>query len=388
MLLLAPYYKIDCVYITEDDIDDAPEIQNLNFSSTTSTPSKVQNSNLPSTSTRPVSDNIRADNKEENTLLTKAKWKISIRKKRRNAGQEYISLSGKVVPSKGFVNSPCSCKQNCNDKMGADQRRSIFDSFWKLSDYSCQNVFRGLVKANKVKRKRVRDGSHPVKQTSFEYNLRVDNTTIKVCKKFFAETLVISAGRLYRCLSKDEIFSVTDSRGMNPKKKIDDSQVIEHINSFPAYQSHYTRKDNPKRKYLNENLKISKMYEMYTEKCIAEGTEPLKRKFYYNVFHTKFNLSFKPPSKDTCTRCDELEMKIKVEQDGDKKNSLINEKQRHLSKANMARASLKQDQESASDSVYVATFDLQKALPFPKLTESIAYYKKNIYVLQFGHSFF
>ncbi|KAF2891784.1 hypothetical protein ILUMI_14389 [Ignelater luminosus] len=88
-----------------------------------------------------------------------------------------------------------------------------------------------------------------------------------------------------------------------------------------------------------------------------------------------FNLSFKPPSKDKCTRCDELEMKIKVEQDEDKKDSLINEKQRHLSKADMACASLKRDQESATDSVYVATFDQQKVLPFPKLTVSIAYWQ-------------
>lgn len=63
-----------------------------------------------------------------------------------------------------------------------------------------------------------------------------------------------------------------------------------------------------------------------------------------------------------------------------KKRILTQEKALHQAKAEKARSSLKNDQQIASDLVYVATFDLQKALPFPKLTTSIAYYKKNLYV--------
>lgn len=60
----------------------------------------------------------------------------------------------------------------------------------------------------------------------------------------------------------------------------------------------------------------------------------------------------------------------------------------HLCKAEAAREALKADRESASEDKNVSTFDLQKALPFPKLSTSVAYYKRNLYVYNFGiHSF-
>lgn len=58
----------------------------------------------------------------------------------------------------------------------------------------------------------------------------------------------------------------------------------------------------------------------------------------------------------------------------------------HLRKAETARNSLRQDTEkSKKDSTYyVMTFDLEKALPFPILTTSVAYYKRNMYVYNLG----
>lgn len=63
----------------------------------------------------------------------------------------------------------------------------------------------------------------------------------------------------------------------------------------------------------------------------------------------------------------------------------------HLKLAESARNALKQDQErvSSNPSHYFGfSFDLQKALPFPKLTTSVAYYKCNMYILNLGiHNF-
>jgi len=42
------------------------------------------------------------------------------------------------------------------------------------------------------------------------------------------------------------------------------TKVIEHINSFPSYESHYTRKSNDK-KYLSTNLNLQKIYELYKQ---------------------------------------------------------------------------------------------------------------------------
>lgn len=131
------------------------------------------------------------------------------------------------------------------------------------------------------------------------------------------------------------------------------------------------------------------MYDLYVEKCQSEGKQALKQKFYYHVFSTKFNLHFKVPAKDTCSRCDELQLKIVAEtNDPERRGKFELEKKLHLAKALQARQSLKNDKAAASDACYVATFDLQKALPYPKLTTSIAYYKRNMYVYNFGiHSF-
>lgn len=77
-----------------------------------------------------------------------------------------------------------------------------------------------------------------------------------------------------------------------------------------------------------------------------------------------------------------------MEKEEDKRKELETRKELHLRKAQKARDSLNNDKQIASDKIYVATFDLQKALPFPKLSTSIAYYKKNLYVYNLGvHAF-
>lgn len=69
-----------------------------------------------------------------------------------------------------------------------------------------------------------------------------------------------------------------NSRGKNvPTNKIyDDSNVILHIKYFPAYQSHYSRKDSAQRRYLDFKLNIGKMYSLYVQKCSKKATLPVK----------------------------------------------------------------------------------------------------------------
>jgi len=90
-------------------------------------------------------------------------------------------------------------------------------------------------------------------------------------------------------------------------------------------------------------------------------------------------------------KCDLLNIKIKASNDDEEKNKLTEEHDVHLRLAESARNSLKQDQEQVSrnsDYYFAFSFDLQKALPYPKLTTSVAYYKRNMYVLNLGiHNF-
>lgn len=100
---------------------------------------------------------------------------------------------------------------------------------------------------------------------------------------------------------------------------------------------------------------------------------------YYHVFSTHFNLHFKAPLKDTCQVCDGLKNRLLVV-DEDERRVVEIEKELHLRKAQKARETLKEDQIICSDDFYVFTIGLQKALAFPKLLTSVAYYKRNLYV--------
>ena len=51
-------------------------------------------------------------------------------------------------------------------------------------------------------------------------------------------------------------------------------KVIEHIAKFPVVQSHYSREQNPKRKYLPEN----RMWLMYLAEKEPEQVELIKAK--------------------------------------------------------------------------------------------------------------
>ncbi|KAJ4427124.1 hypothetical protein ANN_24740 [Periplaneta americana] len=56
----------------------------------------------------------------------------------------------------------------------------------------------------------------------------------------------------------------------------------------------------------------------------------------------------------------------------------------HLRKAERAREYMKRDSSNPNTEMYVISMDIQKALPFPILTVSDAYYKRNLYVYNFG----
>lgn len=129
------------------------------------------------------------------------------------------------------------------------------------------------------------------------------------------------------CKNKSlNIFGIVnlDIRGKKiSQNKISDdrlSKVMDHINYFPSYESHYTKKLNDKR-YLLSNLNLQKMYEMYKENL----DEPVSRIIYEREFH-KLKLAYKKPSVDTCHKCDVLQMQIKVAEESKDEENLLTSK--------------------------------------------------------------
>ncbi|CAG9840815.1 unnamed protein product [Diabrotica balteata] len=314
----------------------------------------------------------------------------NVRKEKRNCGEQYVSTSNKVVKAKEFHNRECTCKGKCIQKISQEERKAIFTNFWNIANFSAQNAFLvGIVKLSKPATHRPRNGTRQKKAVSYTYVLNTPKESHKVCKMYFLETFAISNGRLMRALKKGEIsFPGEDLRGKHaPSNKTPEGNiqlVRDHINSFPSYESHYTRAHNPNRKFLDPELNVRTMYTLYKEKCVED---PVSESLYRQIFHRDFNLHFHVPLKDTCVKCDKYKNQVTQEKDENTKKVLQSQHELHLRRSEKARAALKDAKITSireKGRVCAFTFDLEKALPFPTLTCSVAYYKRNMYVYNLG----
>ena len=202
----------------------------------------------------------------------------------------------------------------------------MFENFWKMGNYIRQNA--SSFYQIEVQQRRSRNQTRAGKKYTHLYQLQKANETVRVCKQFFLGTFSVSDGRVCRVLKKveEDKSPGKDLRGKQQNaRKILDSQieeVKEHITSFRAFESCYTRKDNPQRKYFSPTLDARKMYSLYKIYCEQKQSSPVKEHTYRYIFNTSFNLHFHTPRKDTCKNCDLYKSKISVEEDPQKKLEL------------------------------------------------------------------
>ena len=138
---------------------------------------------------------------------------------------------------------------------------------------------------------------------------------MRVCKKAFLRIHGISNGRLDRALRaqiKNGGSPHNDQRGRHPPanktSEADMALIKEHIQSFPQYQSHYSRASNQHRKYLSPQLTISKMYVLYkVSGCIGMSSTKASvshlDRVNINTSHTHFHIFDVTHTHihDTCT---------------------------------------------------------------------------------------
>lgn len=72
----------------------------------------------------------------------------------------------------------------------------------------------------------------------------------------------------------------------------------------------------------------------------------VKKSYFRTIFNQEFNLGFGTPRTDVCSKCIELDEKIKKEKDQEKKSTLMIEKRVHMLRA---KAFFKLLQESLKD---------------------------------------
>ena len=139
---------------------------------------------------------------------------------------------------------PCACGLRCFDKLNSEAHQAIFDRFWKLSSFDLQNAHLcGCVKVFSAKRHSKAE-CESRRKCSRVYS---GGVSVRIYKKAFLRIHAISNGRVNRVLQAQARLGGTvmcDSRGRytpeNKTSQEDVAYVKKHIESFPAYESHYS----------------------------------------------------------------------------------------------------------------------------------------------------
>lgn len=207
-----------------------------------------------------------------------------------------------------------------------------------------------------------------------------------VCQKALLGTLQVSAKRIDTALDKYmHCETLGDLRGKLsggwnalPLSKTD--EVRAHIASFPKYISHYARGKTDS-KFLSAELCLALVYRLYKR----EADNPASESFFNNIFRTHFNLRFKKPKTDTCLKCDrcaiQMQFLVGVELEMAKEWH-----ENHLRRAESLQAQMKVDIAAAKtdNDLETLTYDQQKILILPRITTSIAYYRRQLNLYNFG----
>ena len=200
-------------------------------------------------------------------------WKASQRKLARQTGQQYTSSSGRTVEAKRpLLNEDlCKCRMKCGDKLSSDQRQEIFNQFYAMDEDTKNTHLFHLMKPLKPKFLLCEAVRH--RSISFAYYVTVDGESHRVCKTAFIRLHRITGGKvdhIGRQLASGRAGPLPHARGKhhNRPNRCSDvlrAQVCEHIGSFPAEQSHYSRSANSGRQYLSSELKTK------CTNCIRHG---------------------------------------------------------------------------------------------------------------------
>lgn len=268
-----------------------------------------------------------------------------------------------------------NCKFNCAKQISIDEREQVFRLYWSLTQNE-KYIF-----LNKSTRKLCKSRKTTINQSrrsySFFYFLQIKGEAIRVCKDFFLGTLNISQKPVYTAhLEVDEVKK--DKRGKQGSRKLDDrkEEIIDHIKKFPVVDSHYCRKIT-KRKYLDSNLSVAKMYRLYALWCQENAKSPVKLSYYRYIFTNEFNYGFHMPKKDRCLKCEKYRIK-KEEKTLTLEEQNLHEE--HVEIKNKMRFERNRDRESK---VPTLCFDLENVITCPRSEVGDFFYlqKLNIYNL-------
>ena len=323
---------------------------------------------------------------------------MNIRKKRKlqkDGGSAYATYKGEPRSAKQPLAITCRCRLGCAEKIPPNERKIVFDEFYKLKSHDAQNKYLyGLIRKRSVRRRKASRASTTKRDVTYSYCIRLKGKEVEVCKKTFCDVHSVGKRRIEVLCEKLKAgdLLVQDNRGRHQNRHtVPDyikEQIREHIRSFPRRQSHYSRDDNRRREYLPEGLSIAQMHRLYlsTYEPIVDHPHSAKEWLYCKIFNEEFNLGFGYPRSDTCQMCDELTISIVNTSSEEQRSEISMKLAEHQLRASQAYQLLRNDTDlSKSDpDLHVITFDLQQNLPVPTLTHSSMFYLRQLWVYNFG----
>lgn len=218
------------------------------------------------------------------------------------------------------------------------------------------------------------------------YRLPGVDGMVPVCKLMFLSTFDIG-DRKVRNLAAKKIagsgVAPDDGRSDNTSARTISAEHVQfiknHILSFPAYTSHYSREKSD-RLYLSGDLSITLMYQLYQSKCGTENLIPVGYNSYRLIFKD-MNLHFRKPKSDTCDECDRLKVKLRMEPDSNEKADIEKQLKVHQEAAQRVYLEKRNDVHRTKTDARFRTvlFDLQKQLPTPFLRNGRSFYSRQLY---------
>jgi len=144
-----------------------------------------------------------------------------------------------------------------------------------------------------------------------------------------AKTLKPPCSCKRKCFEKidtDQMFVIGHHSNHPKTSDQDKNNIRNHIKMFPFKESHYSRNKTNKKYFLNPDLSISRMYDLYKNHCTENHFNILSEFMYRKIFVEEFNLAFKKPNIDTCQLCDKFETILKCSTVNEEIQDTIEEK--------------------------------------------------------------
>ncbi|XP_062705384.1 uncharacterized protein LOC115265159 isoform X2 [Aedes albopictus] len=226
-----------------------------------------------------------------------------VNKKRKERGLSYVRKDGTKVPARE-IKPTCDCKLKCSKKYPENIRQKFLDNLLRLKMDSQNQFLANHITVKRTARPQVVNSRRSYTRV---YKLPGVKGTVKVCKTMFQATFDIGCRKMRTLAARVVAGSgvpTDDGRQRNssrqPVSQEHLSNIKQHILSFPAYSSHYTR-EKSSRLYLSSDLSIRRMYELYQNKCAVDNLVPVHCRNFFHLlsyftsiffFSIQFNFFF------------------------------------------------------------------------------------------------